>query len=148
MFKEFKEFALKGNVLDMAIGVIMGGAFAPIVNALVTEILMPPLGLITGSPDFTNKFLVLQEGTTAGPYLTLAAAKAAGASVLGYGVVCNVVLSFLLMSFAVFLFVKMIHKMRRQAAPAAQTEKACPQCAMAIPIAAKRCGHCTSQVQP
>lgn len=146
MLKEFKEFALKGNVLDMAVGVIMGGAFAPIVNSLVSEVFMPVLGLITGAPDFTDKFIVLKAGATAAPYATLAAAKEAGASVISYGVFFNAVISFLMMSFAVFMFVKAVNKLRRQPAPADPTEKACPHCAMMVPIAAKRCGHCTSQL--
>ena len=146
MLKEFKEFALKGNVLDMAVGVIMGGAFAPIVNSLVSEVFMPILGLVSGAPDFTDKFLVLKAGAAAGPYATLAAAKEAGASVISYGVFLNTVISFFMMSIAVFLFVKVVNKMRRQPAPADPTEKACPHCALMIPIAAKRCGHCTSQL--
>jgi large conductance mechanosensitive channel len=145
MFKEFKEFASRGNVVDMAVGVIIGGAFALIAKSLVDDVLMPPIGLLLGGVDFTNLFVVLKEGTTPGPYTTLAQAKAAGAVSINYGLFLNTVTSFLIVAFAVFMLVRTINRYRR-AEPAAPATKECPECTSAIPIRAKRCPQCTAAV--
>lgn len=145
MLKEFKEFALKGNVVDLAVGIIIGGAFGIIVKSLVDDVLMPPIGLLLGGVDFTNLFLVLKGGATAGPYASLAEAKAAGAVTINYGVFFNAVVSFVIVTFAVFLLIRGLNRMRRhqEAAPAT---KECQYCASTIPIKASRCPQCTSQL--
>jgi large conductance mechanosensitive channel len=149
MLKEFKEFAMRGNVMDMAIGIIIGGAFGTIVQSLVKDVLMPPIGLLLGGVDFANFFAVLRAGDkAAGPYAALADAQAAGAVTINYGLFLNAVISFLIVAFAVFLLVKgMNAAKRKEVAPAAEpTTKDCPHCLMAIPIKAGRCGHCTSEL--
>jgi len=150
MLNEFKQFAMRGNVVDMAVGIIIGGAFGTIVKSLVADVMMPPLGLLLGGVDFSDLFITLKEGTTAGPYATLAAAQAAGAVTIGYGVFMNAVISFLIVAFAVFLLIKGINKLQREKeAPAAKpTTKDCPRCFTAIPIKATRCPHCTSDIGP
>jgi large conductance mechanosensitive channel len=142
MWKEFKEFALKGNAVDLAIGVIIGAAFGGIVTSLVNDIMMPPIGKVLGGVDFSNLFFVLGEGS----YPSLKAAKEAGAATINYGVFINVLINFLIVAFVLFMVVKAMNRMKREApAPApAPTEKECPQCATSIPIKAKRCPHCTS----
>jgi large conductance mechanosensitive channel len=150
MLKEFKEFAMKGSVLDMAIGIVIGGAFSPIVKSLVDDVLMPPIGMLLGGVDFGNMFAVLREGAeVAGPYETLAVAKEAGAVTVNYGVFINTIITFLIIAFAVFLLVKQINRMRREeeAPPAEPTTKKCSYCDTEIPIAAKRCPHCTSALE-
>lgn len=137
MVKEFREFALKGNVMDLAIAVIIGAAFTKIVDSLVNEVLMPPIGLLTGGMDFTNQFLTLR-GTDAA---TLAEAQAAGAVTLNYGLFLNALVSFLIVAFVVFLMVKRINALR-PAAPVPVTIRPCPECLSEIPIAAKRCRYC------
>ena len=127
MWQEFKEFAVKGNVVDMAVGIIIGAAFGTIVTALVEGILMPPLGLLLGGVDFTNIFTVLEEGTPAGPYATLEAAQEAGAVVMSWGVLINTLISFLIVAFAVFLFVKWINGLKKAAAEEAADEPAEPE---------------------
>lgn len=146
MFQEFKEFARRGSVIDMAVGVIVGGAFGTIVSSLVTDVLTPPLGLVMSGVNFTNLFLVLKVGTPPGPYDTLADARAAGAVTINYGVFVNAVTSFLIVAFAVFLLVRALNTMRRreEVALAPPATKECPQCATSIPIKAVRCPHCTS----
>jgi large conductance mechanosensitive channel len=147
MLKEFKEFAMRGNVVDMAVGIIIGGAFGTIVSSLVKDVLMPPIGLMLGGVDFTNFFAVLKEGATPGPYGSLAAAQAAGAVTMNFGVWFNSIISFLIVAFAVFLLIKGINSMKRkaEAAPAAApTTKECPYCFSAIPIKATKCPQCTS----
>jgi large conductance mechanosensitive channel len=148
MFKEFKDFAMRGNVVDMAVGIVIGAAFGKIISSVVADIMMPPIGLLLGGVDFSNLYLVLKEGGKAGPYLALADAQAAGAVTLNYGLFINQVVSFTIVAFALFMVVKGMNTMKREApAPeASPTTKDCPQCAMPIPIAAKRCGHCTSQI--
>ncbi len=149
MLKEFKEFALKGNVMDMAIGIVIGAAFGPIIKSLVDDIIMPPIGLLLGKVDFANLYVLLKQGASvAGPYASLADAKAAGAVTMNLGVFVNYVISFIIVAFVVFLIVKGMNRMRRQSAPApaAPTTKDCPHCCTAIPIKATRCPHCTSQV--
>jgi len=143
MLKEFKEFAMKGNVLDLAVGVIIGAAFGKIVASLVDDVLMPPLGRLIGHMDFSNLFVNLSDKS----YETIAAAKAAGAPTLNYGNFINTIINFLIVGFAIFLLVRIVNRWTtKPAAAAVPTTKDCPQCAMPIPIAAKRCGHCTSQV--
>ncbi|MCU0611845.1 MAG: large-conductance mechanosensitive channel protein MscL [Candidatus Eisenbacteria bacterium] len=147
MFKEFKDFAMKGNVLDMAIGIIIGAAFGKIVGSFVSDVLMPPLGLLVGNIDFNNLFLVIKQGATAGPYDTLAKAQEAGAVTINYGVFVDTLISFVLVAVAVFILVKNVNRLKRQEAPAAPpvpTTRECPYCLSAIPIKATRCGHCTS----
>lgn len=148
MFKEFREFAAKGNVVDMAVGIIVGGAFGTIVKSLVADVLMPPLGLLLGGVDFSNFFFVLKEGATPGPYGTLADAQAAGAVAVAYGVFINAIISFLIVAFAVFLLVRGINRLRRsqEEAPAEVSEKECPHCCSKIPLKATRCPYCTSQL--
>ena len=147
MFKEFREFAMRGNVVDMAVGIIIGGAFGTIVRSLVDDVLMPPIGLLLGGVDFSNIFLVLKSGAVPGPYETLADAKTAGAVTVNAGVFVNALISFLIVAFAVFLLVRAINAMRRrEAAPAVPTTKDCPHCFTHIPIFATRCPNCTSQL--
>ncbi|HZV89995.1 MAG TPA: large conductance mechanosensitive channel protein MscL [Candidatus Binatus sp.] len=142
MLKEFKEFAMRGNVLDMAIGIIIGAAFGKIVTSFVEDVLMPPLGHLLGHVDFANKFISLDGHH----YESIAAAKTAGAA-LSYGMFLNNVINFLIIAFAVFLLVRAVNRfITKPPAPAAPTTKDCPQCAMSIPIQAKRCGHCTAQL--
>jgi large conductance mechanosensitive channel len=150
MLKEFKEFAMRGNVLDMAVGIIIGAAFGTIVNSLVADVIMPPIGLLLGNIDFSNLFVVLKDGAkAAGPYASLAAAKEAGAVSINYGFFINTVISFLIVAFAVFLLIKGVNKLKRQeaAAPAVPTTKECPHCLSTIPIKATRCAHCTSELK-
>jgi large conductance mechanosensitive channel len=142
MFKEFKEFAMKGNVLDMAIGIIIGAAFGKIITSFVSDMLMPPLGLLLGKMDFGSLFINLSGQS----YPTIAAAKAAGAATLNYGIFINTIIDFLIVAFAIFLLIRQVNKMKRQPEAAAPTTKDCPFCASAIPIPAKRCPHCTSQL--
>jgi large conductance mechanosensitive channel len=149
MFKEFKEFAIKGNVIDMAVGIIIGAAFGTIVNSLVQDVIMPPIGLLLGNVDFTNIFAVLKEGKVAGPYASVAAAKSAGAVTVNFGVFVNTIISFIIVAFAVFLLVRTINKLRRQeeAPPAAPITKDCIYCLSKIPIKATRCPNCTSELK-
>jgi len=147
MFKDFKEFAMRGNVVDMAVGIVIGAAFGTIVKSFVDDVLMPPIGLLLGNVDFSNLFLTLKEGAkAAGPYASLAAAKAAGAVTLNLGVFINTVISFLIVAFAVFLVVKGMNKMQREAPPPPPDSKECPFCHTNIPLQASRCPHCTSQL--
>jgi large conductance mechanosensitive channel len=148
MLKEFKEFAMRGNVVDMAVGIIIGAAFGTIVKSLVDEVIMPPIGLFLGSVNFSDLFITLKEGATAGPYLTLAAAKEAGAVTLGYGAFFNTVISFLIVAFSVFLLIKGMNKVTRkqEALPEEPTTKECPHCLSVIPIKASKCAHCASSL--
>jgi large conductance mechanosensitive channel len=144
MFKEFKEFAMRGNVLDMAVGIVIGAAFGKIVSSFVADVIMPPLGLILGHMDFSQLFVALNGEH----YDTLAAAKEAGAPTLNYGLFANTVLDFIIVAFAIFLLVKAVNSAKRKevAARAEPTTKKCPRCLFEIPIAATRCGHCTTDV--
>jgi large conductance mechanosensitive channel len=148
MFKEFKEFAIRGSVVDMAVGIIIGGAFGTIVKSLVADVIMPPIGLLLGGVDFANFFSVLKEGTPAGPYASVADAQAAGAVTLNFGLFVNSLLGFLIVAFAVFLLIRAINGLRREEEkpPAEPTEKDCRYCLSAIPIKATRCPHCTSEL--
>jgi len=149
MLKEFKEFAMRGNVVDMAVGIIIGAAFGTIVNSMVQDVIMPPIGLLLGNIDFSNLFAVLKEGKVAGPYASVAAAKAAGAVTINYGVFINTIISFVIVAFAVFLLVRTINRLKRQgeAPPAVPTTKECSYCLSAIPIKATRCPNCTSELK-
>ena len=150
MLKEFKEFAMRGNVIDMAVGIIIGGAFGTIVKSLVNDVIMPPIGLLLGGVDFSDLFLTLKEGAVAGPYTTLASAQEAGAVTVSYGLFINAVISFLIVAFSVFLLIRSINRFKRdEETPAeAPTEKACTYFLSNIPIKATRCGHCTSELAP
>jgi large conductance mechanosensitive channel len=148
MLKEFKEFAMRGNVLDLAVGIIIGGAFGTIVKSLVDDVIMPPIGLALGNVDFADLFLMLKAGANAAPpYATLAEAKAAGAVTINYGVFFNSVITFLIIAFAVFLLVRAANRLRPLETPAAPTTKDCPYCRMAIPVGATRCPECTSELR-
>ena len=145
MLKEFREFAARGNVMDMAVGIIIGGAFALVVKSLVDDVIMAPIGLLLGGVDFTNLFVVLKEGAVPGPYASLIKAREAGAVTINYGLLINAMVSFLMVAFAVFLLIRSINRYREQA-PAPPDTKECPECTTAIPVRAKRCPQCTSAV--
>jgi large conductance mechanosensitive channel len=145
MLKEFKEFAMKGNVIDMAVGIIIGAAFGKIVSSLVSDIMTPPLGKLMGNVDFSNLFICL----SAEQYPTLDAAKAAGVATINYGMFINTVIDFIIVAFAIFILVKQVNRFRKAPAPATPaepTEKECPFCISKIPVKATRCPHCTSQL--
>ena len=144
MGKEFREFIARGSVFDLAVGIVVGAAFAAIVGSVVKDILMPPIGLVTGGVDFSNLFINL----SGEEYATLAAAQEAGAPTINYGVFLNNVISFLIVAFAVFLLVKQYNRLRQQqeSSPAATTDQECPYCRFTIPLGASRCAHCTSQL--
>ncbi len=145
MLKEFKAFAMRGNVLDMAIGIIIGVAFGKIVTSFVNDVLMPPIGLVLGNVDFANLFINL----SGRPYATLADAKAAGAATIRYGVFLNAVLDFLIVAFVIFLLVRQVNRMTREpeAAPAPPTTRECLYCLSIISLKATRCPHCTSELK-
>ncbi|RLD06006.1 MAG: large conductance mechanosensitive channel protein MscL [Chloroflexota bacterium] len=151
MFKEFRDFALRGNVLDMAVGIIIGAAFTSIVNSLVNDILMPPLGWLLGGINFENFYLTLNSGSTPGPYTSLADAGAAGAVTINYGLFINAVISFTLVALAMFLLIRAINRLQAaetsQESQAEPTAKDCPFCLSSIPLQATRCPHCTSQLE-
>jgi len=142
MLKEFREFAMRGNVLDLAIGVIIGGAFGKIVSSLVSDILMPPLGLVLNRVDFTSLFVSLNGQH----YASLAAAKAAGAPTLNYGLFLSTVIDFVIVAFVIFMVIRTINRLKKKEAPAAPTTKPCPHCLSQIPIKATKCGHCTTDL--
>jgi large conductance mechanosensitive channel len=150
MLKEFKEFAMRGNVVDMAVGIIIGAAFGTIVKSLVSDVIMPPIGLLLGNVDFANLFIILKHGAeVAGPYASLADAQAAGAVSLNYGTFINTIISFIIVAFAVFMLIRSINKLKRkeEAPPAEPTTKECPHCFSTIPIKAMRCPMCTSELK-
>ncbi len=148
MFEEFKKFAMRGNVVDMAVGIVIGGAFALIVSSLVADVIMPPIGLILGNVDFANLFSVLKEGSTPAPYASLAEAKTAGAVTINYGAFINTIVSFIIVAFAIFLVVRGMNRMQEEEAPAEEepTTKECPYCITTISIKATKCPNCTSPV--
>lgn len=148
MLKEFKEFIVRGNVMEIAIGFIIGGAFGAIAKSMVSDVMMPPIGLLLGGVDFTNFFVVLKQGATPAPYNALADAQKAGAVTINYGVFLNTVISFLVVSLAIFILVKSMNKLRRlqEAPPAGPTTKECPHCFSTISIKATRCSNCTSML--
>jgi large conductance mechanosensitive channel len=143
MLKEFREFAMRGNVVDMAVGVIIGGAFGKIVSSLVGDVLMPPIGLLLGKLDFSNLFIDL----SGAHHPSLAAAKAAGAATINYGIFFNSVIDFIIVAFVIFLLIKQINRLKRAEAPAPPSSKECPYCLMAVPVKASRCAHCTSDLK-
>ena len=143
MLKEFKEFAMRGNVLDIAIGIIIGAAFGKIVSSFVSDILMPPIGLVLGRVNFADLFINLSDK----PVATLAEAKAAGAATINYGVFLNTVIDFVIVAFVIFLLVRQINRLKRQEEAPAPTTRECPQCAMTIPLKARRCPQCTSDLK-
>ena len=148
MLKEFKEFAMRGNVVDMAVGIIIGAAFGGIISSLVSDVIMPPIGLLLGNVDFSNMFAVLKEGAkAAGPYASVAAAKAAGATTLNYGLFINTIVNFVIVAFAIFLLIKAINQMKRKEAAPPPATKDCPYCLSKIPIKATRCLACTSELK-
>jgi large conductance mechanosensitive channel len=150
MVKEFKEFAMRGNVVDMAVGIIIGGAFGTIVKSLVSDVIMPPIGLLLGGVDFSNLFIVLKKGAEGtAPYASVAEAGAAGAVTINYGLFFNAIISFLIVAFAVFLLIKGINSLKREeeAPPAEPTTKDCPFCLTTIAIKASRCPNCTSDLE-
>ncbi len=153
-FNEFKKFAMRGNVIDMAVGIIIGAAFGKIVDSLVKDVIMPPIGLLLGKVDFTNLFVVLKQGTPEAPYLSLDAAQKAGAVTMNYGLFINALISFTIVAFAVFILIKAINELQakmlkqEQAAEAKKEPdtKTCPYCYETIPVKATRCPHCTSEL--
>jgi large conductance mechanosensitive channel len=149
VLKEFKEFAMRGNMVDMAVGIIIGAAFGAIVKSLVADVIMPPIGMLLGNVDFSNIFLVLKEGTVAPPYASLDAAKEVGAIVISWGVFFNTLINFVIIAFVLFLIIRNMNKMKKkeEAPAAAPTTKECPECLSEIPIKATRCGHCTSSLK-
>jgi len=142
MLEEFKKFAMRGNVVDMAVGIVIGAAFGKIVSSFVKDVLMPPLGKLVGGVDFSNLFINLSDGS----YETLAAAEEAGAATLNYGVFINTVLDFLIVAFAIFMLIKAMNRLKAEEPPREPDTKACPECLSDIPIAARRCKFCTSQM--
>lgn len=147
MFSEFKKFMVRGNALDLAVGVVIGAAFGSIVTSLVADLLMPPLGLLLGSVDFKDLFLVLKEGTTPAPYLTMAAAHEAGAVTWNYGAFINTVIQFLIVGLAIFMVVRGVNKAQGPVEAPAVSTRACPFCTSQIALAATRCPHCTATVE-
>lgn len=151
---EFKKFAMRGNVIDMAVGIIIGAAFGKIVDSLVKDIIMPPIGMLMGKVDFTNLFVVLHDGTVAGPYVSLEAAQNAGAVTMNIGMFLNALISFIIVAFAVFILIKAINTLqermtaneKKAEAAAAPTTKKCPFCCTDIPLDACRCPNCTSEL--
>ena len=153
LLKEFRDFAVKGNVIDLAVAVVMGGAFGAIVKSIVDDIIMPPIGLLLGGVDFANLFATIKQGDPAGPYASLAAAQEAAAVTINYGKFLSVTITFIIIAFVMFMLVKSVNKMQKlmkkeeeAAAPAEPTTKACPFCCTDIPIKATRCPHCTSEL--
>ncbi|MBI3872823.1 MAG: large conductance mechanosensitive channel protein MscL [candidate division Zixibacteria bacterium] len=138
MLKEFKTFAMRGNVVDMAIGIIIGAAFGKIVSSLVADVIMPPVGMLLGNVNFTNLFVSLSGGS----YASLDAARAAGAATINYGIFINTIVDFVLVAFVMFLLVKGMNRMQKAETPAAPATKSCPECLSEIPLGAKRCAHC------
>ena len=149
MFKEFKEFIQRGNMIDLAVGIVIGAAFTAIVTSLVNDIIMPPIGLLLGGVVFGNLFFLLKAGTPAGPYASLADAQTAGAVTINIGLFINAIISFVIVAFAVFLVVKAVNRLKRkeEPKPVAPVTKECPMCFTEIPVKAKRCPHCTSQLE-
>jgi large conductance mechanosensitive channel len=149
MWKEFRDFAMRGNVIDMAVGIVIGAAFGKIVASIVADVMMPPIGLLLGGVDFSNLFVVLKDGKSPPPYLSLGEAQAAGAVTINYGLFINQIISFLIVAAALFMVIKLMNRLRREApVPAAEqpATKPCPQCTTIIPLAARRCPHCTSNL--
>lgn len=149
MMNEFKKFVMRGSVIDMAVGIIIGGAFTKIVNSMVADVMMPPLGLLIGKVDFSNWFVVIKQGATAGPYATIAEAQSAGATTMNLGLFLNAIISFVIVAFCIFLLIKAINKLNspKEQAPIPVSTKKCPYCCSEIPLEATRCPHCTSEIK-
>jgi large conductance mechanosensitive channel len=149
MLKEFKEFVVRGNVVDMAVGIIIGAAFGSIISSLVSDVIMPPIGMLLGNVDFSNLFITLQEGEVVGPYASLADAQTAGAVTINYGLFINTIISFLIITFVVFLLIRSVNRLHREeeTPPKEPTTRECPFCKSAIHIHASRCPQCTSQLE-
>ena len=147
MFKEFREFALRGNVVDMAVGLIIGAAFGAIIGSLVADVLMPPLGWIMGGVDFSNLFLIIKDGSMPGPYASLAEAQKAGAVSINYGVFINTLINFAIVALAMFLLIRAMNHLRRPEPAAAPPTKECPYCFSSMPVMATRCSQCTSPIK-
>ena len=146
MFKDFKEFAMRGNVVDMAVGIIIGAAFGLIIKSLVDDVIMPPIGLLLGNVDFSSLLWVLKEGKVPGPYPTVAAAKQAGAVTLNIGLFINTIINFLIVAAAIFMVVRTMNRLKKAEPEATPDKKECPYCLSTIPIQASRCPHCTSEL--
>jgi large conductance mechanosensitive channel len=142
MLKEFRDFAMRGNVVDMAVGIILGVAFGKIVSSLVADIIMPPIGVLMGGVDFSEYYINL----TSTAYESLAAAREAGAATINIGVFVNTVIDFVIVAFAIFMMIKQMNRLKKAPPPADPTTKDCPRCLMSVPIAATRCGHCTADI--
>jgi len=148
MLKEFREFIMRGNVLDLAVGVIIGAAFGGVVTSLVNDVIMPPIGIALGQVDFKDLFVLLKEGTTPGPYASVAAAKAAGAVTLNWGAFVNTLINFIIVGFSIFMMVRLANKLHKKPAPApAAPTKECPYCLSSVPLKATRCPQCTSELK-
>ncbi|MBN1936334.1 MAG: large conductance mechanosensitive channel protein MscL [Anaerolineae bacterium] len=147
MWKELKAFILRGNVFDMAVGIVVGTAFGAIIKSLVSDLIMPPIGLLLGKVDFANLFILLKAGDPAGPYAALVDAQAAGAVTLNYGLFINTIISFLIIAVVMFFLIRGINRLKKQEAPAAPTTKECPFCFTTISLQATRCPHCTSDLR-
>lgn len=143
MLKEFKEFAMRGNVVDMAIGIIIGAAFGKIISSMVTDILMPPIGVLLGKVDFSNLFVNLSGGT----YDSVAKAKEAGAATINYGLFLNTVIDFVIVAFVIFLLVRQMNRLKKEEKPAVPSTKECPACLSAVPLKATRCAYCTGELR-
>jgi len=143
MFKEFKEFAMKGSMVDLAVGIVIGAAFGKIITSLVSDVIMPPIGLLLGEVDFSSLFIDL----SGKGYATLAEAKAAGAATINYGLFLNTVIDFIIVAFVIFLIIKQINRMKREEAPAPPDTKDCPYCYTGIPLKATRCPNCTAEIK-
>ncbi len=150
MLQEFKEFIMRGNVVDMAVGIIVGAAFGTIVRSLVDDIIMPPVGLLLGGVNFANMFILLRAGSPAAPYASLADAQAAGAVTVNYGLFINTIVSFLIVALVMFLLIRSINRLKRKekAPPTEPTTKECPYCLSTIPAKATRCAYCTAELPP
>ena len=148
MLEEFRKFAMRGNVLDMAVGIIIGAAFGAIISSMVADVIMPPIGMLLGNVDFTNLYAVLQAGAPAGPYASLSAAQEAGAITVNYGLFFNTLINFIIIAFAMFMVIRSVNRLQNDedAPPPKPTNKDCPFCFTEIPIKATRCPHCTSQL--
>ncbi|NLL62292.1 MAG: large-conductance mechanosensitive channel protein MscL [Candidatus Atribacteria bacterium] len=147
MLEEFKKFIMRGNVIDMAVGIVIGASFGGIVNSFVNDVLMPPIGVLLGGIDFSNLFILIKKGTTPGPYLSLAQAQEAGAVTLNYGVFINTIISFLIIALAIFTVIRFLNKPTKEEEAPPPVTKECPFCFTIIPIKAKRCPNCTSELK-
>jgi len=146
MLNEFKKFIMRGNVLDMAVGIVIGAAFGTIVSSFVNDVLMPPIGLLLGGIDFSNLFILLKAGTTTGPYLTIAQAQEAGAVSLNYGLFINTIISFLIIALAIFMVIRQVNRFKKAEEVPPPSTKECSHCFTMIPVKAKRCPNCTSEL--